>query len=77
MASLRATSAGSLALTHSHLNGAIAINFLSLELSNSVWADLNHCYRDRLASFSEYSGHAALSTDQTNRHFLNLIVYGA
>ncbi len=66
-----------LALASSDLNSTVAVSFWSLDLSHSIRSDFYHRNRYGQSSFSENAGHAALSTDQSNRHFINLIVYGA
>src|SRR5690606_24649537 len=49
--------------TCGNLDGLIAIYISIFYLSNAVSTDLNHCYRDRCACFSEDTGHAAFFTD--------------
>src|SRR5690606_35336493 len=64
-------------LTNSYLNCTIAINVDAFDLSNAIRGNLNHRYRNGLTIRGENAGHTAFATDYANRHFFNLMVYGA
>src|SRR5690606_26902028 len=64
---------GSTTLTHSHLHSTIAIAFFGFELGDAIRLDLNDRNRNGDTFFGENAGHAALTTDYTNSHVVNLM----
>ena len=50
------------------MDGAVAVGFHSLDLSDTIRGALDHSDRDRLAGFREHAGHARLTPNNTNSH---------
>src|SRR5690606_29498810 len=65
--------AGSTTLTHSYLHSTIAIAFFGFERGDAIRLDLNDRNRNGDTFFGENAGHAALTTDYTNSHVVNLM----
>ncbi|MDT4854521.1 hypothetical protein FQZ97_888270 [compost metagenome] len=59
-------------LANSYLNCAVAIAFFAFELGDAIRLDLDDRNRNRDTIFGENAGHAALTTDNTNCHVMNL-----
>ena len=56
------------ARANGHLNGAIAVGFLVLDLRHAIGECLDHRHRNGNAGVSENAGHAAFAANQTNGH---------
>ncbi len=73
VACLSSSDARSTALANSDLHCAIAIGLFSFELGDAIRLDLNDRDRNGDTFFGENAGHAALTTDYTNSHVVNLM----
>ena len=71
--SLSGSHTRSTTLTDSDLHCTITIAFFSLELGDAIRLDLNDRDRNGDTFFGENAGHAALTTDYTNSHVVNLM----
>src|SRR5690606_26673125 len=63
--------------TNSNLHSRVTISIYAFNLSDAVRFNLNHGDRNGNTIIGKYTSHTAFAADNTNRHFTNLLVYGA